>query len=188
MPLTHKTSVFSVDEAAIYLMLTDSVTAPTYGPKIPLPGITTIACDPDMLSKELFGDNAIRDHYSKVRQFMCKAGYTDLDLDVLPILDGSTTVDAGVTPNQTATNTLLNSSFSKKFKLEFRVLGVNIPGVAGGGSKNVKLFKCVCTKFTDAAKAEDYTVNEFDFVAYYATSNNKMREVTFHETAAVLPA
>jgi len=186
MPLTHRTPVFSVDQAAIYPMLTDVTTNPTYGPRVLLPGVNTVAMDPDMLSKELFGDNAIRAHFSKVRQLMGKAGYTDLDLDVQAILDGSSNVDSGVTPSQVATNTLLNSSFCPYFKLEFRVLGVEVPGVAGGGSVNVSLHKCKATKFGGGAKAEDYMPSEFDFVALQTVSNGKIRTITFNETAAAL--
>jgi len=188
MPLTHRTPVFSVDQAAIYPMLTDVTTNPTYSPRVLLPGVTTVAMDPDVLSKELFGDNAIRAHYSKVRQFMGKAGFVDLDLDVQAILDGSVTADTGTTPNQVATNTILGSSFCPYFKLEFRVLGVEVPGVAGGGSVNVSLHKCKVTKFGGGAKAEDYSPSEFDFVALQTVSNGKIRTITFNETAAALTA
>jgi len=188
MPLTHRTPVFSVDQAAVYVMLTDVTTAPTYGPRILVPGIKTVAFDPDMLSRELFGDNSIRAKYSKVRQYKCKAGYTDLDLDVQPLLDGSTTVDAGVTPNQTVTNTVLNTSFAPYFKLEMRVLGVEIPGVAQGGSLNVTLWKCKTTGSSGGAKEEDYMPSEFDFDAIQTISTGRLISRTFNETAALLTA
>ncbi|MFN2537960.1 MAG: hypothetical protein ABR549_07370, partial [Mycobacteriales bacterium] len=142
MPLTHVTPIFSVDQAGIYPLLTDTGANPTYGARLDLPGVHDVALNPDTLYKELFGDNAIIANASKLRKMGCAATWAKASLDVLVQLAGGTVTDAGVTPNQTSTYSVKNTDAGKYFKFEFRVLGVEVPASAGGGDAHAVLWKC----------------------------------------------
>jgi len=169
--LPHYTPVFSVDNAAWTPMLTDPVggTA-TYGTKIDIPGIQSVALDPNLLVKELFGDNAIIALATKARSFAFKAGAAKLSLDLLASLMGGAVVDAGTTPAQTTTYTLLNSDAAKYGKLEYRVLGVELPGTAGGGDLHFVGWKCKLAATSLAANMEDFAPLSFDVTAIQRSS------------------
>lgn len=189
MALTHNTPVFSIDQAKVYAMLTDpSGGSATYGTGVAAPGIRSVAIDPDVLFKELFGDNIVLGVAAKTRKIAAKVGYAKLDLDVLPIITGGGTVDAGLTPNQTSTFTLADSAIPTYFKLEFRMLNVEIPGPAAGGSLNVVLPKCKITNWgAPGGIMEDFQLQEFDLAAIRtAATGNKLITVTYNETAAAL--
>jgi hypothetical protein len=185
--LTHTTPVFSVDNAAWTPMLTDpSGGTATYGTKIDVPGIQTVQLDPDVLNKELFGDNAIIAMAAKARRFVFKAMAAKLSLDLLASLMGGAVVDAGTTPNQTSTYTVLNSDSAKYGKFEYRVLGVELPGAAGGGDLHFVGWKCKLTSTSLAAKMEDFAPHAFDVIALARTSDGKMISLVENETAVAL--
>lgn len=190
MAITHNTPVFSVDQAKVYAMLTDPAGgSATYGTGVALPGVRSVAIDPDVLNKELFGDNIILALAAKTRKVAAKVGYAKLDLDVLPILTGASTVDTGTTPNQVATYTLTDAVIPVYFKLEFRILSVELPSAAGGGSLNVTLHKCKITNWGGGPGAvmEDFQLSEFDLSAIRTNATgNKIMTVVFNETLAAL--
>jgi hypothetical protein len=187
MTLTHKTPVFSIDEAAIYPMLTDvALSAPTYSAKVSIPGIHTVTPAFDILSKELFGDNVVLGQATKVRKATLAATFAKLSLDVLAILSGGTTTDAGTTPNQTSTFGIGRTATPGYFKFECRVLGVELPGPAGGGSFNIKLNKCKASNFAPVVASEDYGAQTMDLVAIYPEGTANLIDLIFNETAAAL--
>jgi len=189
MALTHTSPVFSIDEAAIYPMLTDvAASAPTYSAKIPIPGIHTVTPSFDILAKELFGDNVVLGRATKVRQVMFACTFAKLALDVLNVLSGGSTTDAGTTPNQTSTFTIAKTSTPGYFKVEFRVLGVEVPGPAGGGSLNVKMYKCKATNFAPVLASEDYGQQSLDIAGVYPLGTANLIDIVFNETAAALSA
>lgn len=186
MPVTHQSPVFSVDQAKVYGMLTDVTTNPTYSAGVLVSGIKSVAIDPDVLAKELFGDNKIMARQSKTRQLMITVGYAKLDLDVLPVIGGMATADTGVTPNMVATLNLLGSNLPTYFKLEARALNVEVPGPAAGGSINLTFHKCKITKWNVGMVEEDYGPNTFEAACIATISNDKIFTATFNETAAAL--
>lgn len=187
MPLVHETSVFSVDNAAITPLLTDPVGgSATYGVKVNFPGIREAGFSPDLLKKELFGDNFIIARAAKARQVQSKIGVAKMNLDILAALLGGTVTDAGVTPNQTTTYNLLGSDKAKYFKLEYRVLGVELPGAAGGGDLHVVFWKCLIEGTSADAKMEDFAMPTFDVAAIPRLSDLKLAAVVENETAAAI--
>jgi len=185
--LTHTTSVFSVDNAAITPLLTDPAggTA-TYGTKIDLPGIREAGFAPDVLAKELFGDNYIIARAAKARAVDSKLGVAKMSLDVLAAVLGGTVTDAGTTPAQTSTYVLLGSDKAKYFKLEYRVLGVELPGAAGGGDLHVVFWKCLIKATDQSAKMEDFALPTFDVSAIPRLSDLKLVSIVENETAIAL--
>lgn len=189
MPLSHVTPLFSVDEAAIYPMLTDIAgAAPTYAAKIPVPGINGVTVDPDVLAKELFGDNVVLGRAAKVRQVLMALTYAKLSLDVLNVLSGGTTTDTGVTPSQTSKFSISKSSTPGYFKLEARLLGVEVPGPSGGGSVNFSLSKAKAVDFKPTTAKEDYGMQVLNIAGVYPVGTANLMDITFNETAAALSA
>lgn len=187
MPLTHTTPVFSVDNASWTPLLTDTVggTA-TYGTKIDIPGIQMVALDPNLLVKELFGDNAIIALATKARSFGFKCGSAKLSLDLVASLMGGTVTDTGITPAMKATYTVLNSDSAKYGKLEYRVLGVELPGTAGGGDLHFVGLKCKLSGLSMAAQMEDFAPVSFDVTAIQRSSDGKMIEIVANEVAVAI--
>jgi hypothetical protein len=187
MPLPHETPVFSVDNAAITPLLTDPVggTA-TYGTKINFPGIREAGFNPDLMSKELFGDNYIIARAGKVRQVKTKIGVAKMNLDILAAILGGAVTDTGTTPNMVATYNLLGTDKLKYFKLEYRVLGVELPSAAGGGDLHVVYWKCMIEATSQDAKMEDFTLPTFDVCAIPRLADSKMVAMVANETAIAL--
>jgi hypothetical protein len=186
MTLVHQTSVFNVDEAAIYLLLSDPKggTA-TYGERIDCPLIQNVACNPDMLNKELYGNGAVQARAAKLRQLMATVTYGELDFDALNVLNGSTITDDGVTPDQTSTLDLTADDIPNYFRLEFRILQTDLPG----GSLNVALHKCkVSDLVLGLAAKEDFSPQAFSLAAIPRKSDRKIASPVLNETAAELSA
>lgn len=182
--LPRYTSIFSIDNASITPLLTDPIggTA-TYGTKIDVPGIRSATFDPEILAKELFGDNAVQGRAAKARQLMSKVEAARVSLDILAVLMGGTVTDAGVTPAQTTTYNLLGSSAGSYFKLEYRVLGVELPGAAAGGDLHVVFWKCKITSAGLPTKMEEFAPLSFDVAAIARLADSKLVSLIENETA-----
>lgn len=187
MPLNRYTSIFSIDNAAITPMLTDPIGgSATYGTKIDVPGIRSATLDPEILAKELFGDNVIQGRSAKARQIMSKIEAARLNLDILAVLMGGAITDTGVTPNQKAEYNLLGSDAGKYFKLEYRVLGVELPGAAGGGDLHVTFWKCKITGTALPVQMEEFAPHSFDVAAIARLADSKLLTLTENETAIAI--
>lgn len=185
--LPRYTSIFSVDNAAITPMLTDPIAGTaTYGTKIDVPGIRSATFDPEILAKELFGDNAIQGRSAKARQIMSKIEAARLNLDILAVLMGGAVADSGTTPAQVTSWNLLGSSAGSYFKLEYRVLGVELPGAAGGGDLHVTFWKCKITGTALPVQMEEFAPLSFDVAAIARLADSKMVTLTENETALAI--
>lgn len=187
MAITHSTSIFSIDNAAITPMLLDPPGGTTtYGTKIDVPGIRSSTFEPDTLAKELFGDNAIVARAAKARQIMSKVAAARLSTDALAVLLGGTVTDGGTTPNQTSTWSVGNASAGAYFKLEYRVLGVEVPGAAGGGDLHVVFWKCKITDTALPIRMEEFAEFTFGVAAISRLSDGKIVDIKSNETAAAI--
>jgi len=182
MALTHNSEWFSIDQCKLYKMTADVTTNPTYSAGVALPGVRMVSIEPDVLNKELFGDNKIIGRAAKTRQIMSKLGYAKPDLDILNIIGGGTAVDAGTTPNQTATYTQLGADFGGYFKIEYRILQASV----GIGSVNVTFFKCKISDFGLPSNQEDFTIPTLGVAAIATVSNDQMYKIAYNESAAAL--
>jgi len=187
VPLPHNTPIFSIDAAKIYPMLTDPVGGPaTYSAGFKLPGAQSMTWEPDTLSKELFGDNAIIALAGKMRAVVSKVACAKSDLDVLSTLFGGTVTDVGVTPAQTATYSVKNTDFGKYFKLEAQILGVEVPTSSGGGDVHQVCWKCKIVDASESVTAENFAPTTFTIKAIQLTANGKIYDRVFNETAVAL--
>lgn len=189
MPLTHLTPVFSVDEAAIYKVTADAAGGSlTFGAKIAIPGIIDFEVNPEILYKEAFGDNKVIATASKLRSIKGKASCTHMSLDVIQALLSGTITDAGTTPNMTATLDVKGNDIPGYVKFEGRMLGVELPSAAGGGSLNFTIWKSKISNFTFNPKGEEFATLAFDFTGVPTAFDNKILTIKAYETAAALSA
>jgi len=185
--LPHLTPLFSVDRAAVTPLLTDPSTgSPTYGTKVFLPAVESVSVDPDVLYKELFGDNAIAATAAKARSVKATVNFGKIDIDVLKTVLGGTVTDAGVTPAQTATYDILRTSAAAYFKFECQVLGVEIPTVAGGGDVHFVWWKAKVNSLSMPTTAEDFGKPRMGITGIFLNANDKMFSVVSNETAVAL--
>ena len=187
MPLVHNTPVFSIDQAKIYPLTVDTSATLTYGTGVAIPGIRTTGFSPDILAKELFGDNAVIARAAKTRQVNFGLEFAKWDLDVWKILYGTgAIVDAGTTPSQTSTWTLLGADQPGYFKLEYRVLGVEL-GNGNLSSANVSLAKCKITSAETPLTMEEYGIPKCEASAVATVKTPvSFATITLNETAAAL--
>jgi len=157
--------------------------AATYGTLIALPGIRMASFEPEVLNKELFGDNAIIARYAKTRAISSKVEVAKTSLDVMAVLLGGSVVDAGTTPSQTTTYTISNSDAGKYFRLEYRVLGVELPSAAGGGDLHVVFHKCKITDTGLQTRMEDFAPHTFGVQAIARSSDGKITSLIENESA-----
>lgn len=187
MTAAHQLSVFNIDQAAIYPLLTDVPgTTPTYSAQRLVPGIQNVALNPDTLAKELYGEGAVQSRAAKLRQFMATFTYAFLDMDVLATLSGSPVVDTGSGSAAVATQDSTANDIPGYFAIEFRILQIDVPG----GSLNVRLHKCKITDTTPGLAAkEDYALQSFAIAAIpcRGTGNKIMSKISY-STAALLTA
>lgn len=188
MAAPHNTPVFSVDQAKIYPMTSDTgAMPPVYGTGVAVPAIRTTGFSPDILSKELFGDNAVVARAAKTRQINAGLEFGKWDLDVLKIILGTAAVvDTGTANAEISTLTIIGADQPGYFKLEYRVLGVEL-GLGNISSVNVTLFKCKITSMEMPLTMEDYGIPSCE-IAAVATGNTvpTFGSIAFNETAVAL--
>lgn len=189
MPLTHETPVFSVDKLAMYPMTADpSGGTATYGARVYVPGVRTISASPDVLSKELFGDNAVLARTTKLRGMNGTAECAKWSLDIIKNLIGGTLTDSGSTPNMISTLSIKNTDFGGYFKLEAQILGVELPSSTSTGDVHLVWWKAKLSNFDLGANMEDYSTPSFDIAGVQRSSDGKIFDLVYNETAAALSA
>lgn len=184
MPVTHRSKVFAVKDARIAKLTADAAgAAPTYGTALDVPGIKSVTVGGDVTSVELRGDNKALDGDSFLSSVSVSFEYAKLDLDVLGVLLGGTVVDAGVTPNQTATLGVTAESVFSYFYFE----AVSVSADPIGGDVRIYLPKCKLTDFPELGmEEEDYRTFEVSAAAYDPVGTGNWFEYGIRETGALL--
>lgn len=187
MPLSHVSKAFAVEDCKIYEMTADPAGgSATYGSAIDVPGIKEVTISGTVESKELRGDNALLDARSVLKSLSVSVSNAKISLAVLSVLLGGATVDAGTTPNMTATWDLLGSDTPNYFKLSAKTPADGADSI--GGDVLVTLHKCVVSGLPDIGFAEeDYRTVGFSAVCspLLATAN-KWLTVALRETAVAI--
>lgn len=185
MPLPTDLKLIQLYDAKISKLTADSGASPTYDTGVDIPGIVKIMAQPKMEMKELKGDGAILDVYSRVVSIDVEVECAKLPLLVLPIIQGGTTTAGGVTPNQTQTYALaLGSAGPSYFKLE------GVWDYAGDGIADAHLvvYKIKCTE-PPAVEVQDAN-GDFGKVTFkgmavpYEATGRKFMEIIGNETAS----
>ncbi len=177
MALTTQTKILGINDAKISKLTLDDATSLTYGTAVDVPGIRSLKITPNFIEKELRGDEAVLDTYTKLDSIEWSFENAILSLDALAILLGGTVTAAGVTPNQTQTYTLTKDDVPAYFKLEAKA------DYTSAGDVHVVLYKCKANKVDYELKGEDYAVVSASGKAIGTVNNGKVKDVVINETA-----
>lgn len=188
MPLSRVSKVFAVKDGKMRKITAD----PDNGVKVvaasvDVPGIKSVTITGTVDTKVLRGDNMKLDQMSVLTDVVVTFTYAKLSLDVLGVVLGGATVDAGTTPNQTSAWSLTGDNVVFSY-FEFEAQAV--AGDSIGGDVVLKLEKCVLSSFPEGIgmAEEDYT-GPFSVEAGAQptlATGKKWLSVTFRETAAAL--
>ena len=183
MPLSTVTKVFAVTDCKVRPLTADpSGGTPTYGTAIDVPGIKSVAITGSVETKRLRGDNTLLDSDTVLTEVNVAIEYAKMDLSLLAAWLGGSVVQAGTTPNQTATWDLTNASKPRPFLLE----AVSASADTIGGNVGFCLWKVVLSSFPELGLAEeDYKTSSVQGAAMPLLSNGKWFTPTLYETAAV---
>jgi hypothetical protein len=184
MPLSHVSKVYAAKDCKLSALTADPAGgSPVYSTSIDVPGIKSVEISGDIDTKELRGDNQLLDQDAVLKNVKVKLSHAKLSLDAVGVILGGTPVDAGTTPNQTATWDLSGTSSMGVFKLE--AISASADPVLG----NIKfiIHKLRAASFPTLGLAEeDYAIPELELVSSPLLSNGKWLTVSINETAAVL--
>jgi len=186
LPLAHFSKLYAVDDCKIAKLTADPAGgSPSYGSILDVPGIKTATISGTVDTKELRGDNQLLDKNSTLKSIQVAVQHAKLSLDVLAILQGGAVVDAGTTPNQTATYTLLGTDTMNYFKLEARTPANGADFI--GGDVHFVLHKLIISALPDIGLTEeDYRIVSFTADASPLISTSKFLTIVENETAAAI--
>lgn len=185
MPLSHFSKLFAVEDAKIAKLTSDpSGGSAVYATIVDVPGIKEVTLSGTVEAKELRGDNALLDARSVIKSLSISVSHAKISLDILPVLLGGTTADAGTTPSQTTTYDLTGTDTPNYFKFEAKTPTDGADTI--GGDVHIVLHKCVVSGLPDIGFAEeDYRTVGFDAVCSpLLATGRKWFTVKFNETAA----
>ncbi len=173
MTVPTETKVLGINDAKIFELLTDTSETLTYGTPVDVPGIRRLRVSPSFLEKELRGDEAILDTYSKLESIEWSFENAILSLDALAILLGGEVTQG--TNNQTYT--LKSDDVPSYFKL------VGKADYTDAGDIHVVLYKCRATSVEYELQGEEYAVVTASGKAIGTVNNKKVKDVIINETA-----
>lgn len=188
MPLPTVLKLIQLYDAEIKKLTADSGASPTYDAAINIPGVTKISVQPKMETKELKGDGALLDVYSRITVLEVEIEMAMLPLEALPIIQGGSLGAAGVTPNQTQTYDLaLDSPGPSYFGLE------GVWDYAGEGIADAHLVvqkvKCTEAPVIEVNDANgDFAKVTIKGMAVPSAANKKFFQLIANETADLLGA
>lgn len=184
MPISHVSYTFGTEDAKIAKLTADPAggTA-TYGSLVDVPGIKSVTISGNVESKELRGDNQLMAVITKLRDVTATFNHAKLSLDVLPVFFDTTTVDAGITPNMTATWDLAGDDDMNHFGFTAKAAQADTIG----GDVHFTLTKCILSAFPDLGLAEeDFKEHSAAAIAMPRLSDNKWITAAINETSAAL--
>ena len=173
MTVPTETKVLGINDAKIFKLLTDTSEALTYDTPVDVPGIRRLRVSPSFVEKELRGDEAILDTYSKLESIEWSFENAILSLDALAVLLGGEVT--GGTGKQTYT--LKSDDVPAYFKL------VGKSDYTDAGDVHVVLYKCKATSVEYELQGEEYAVVTASGKAIGTLNNKKVKDVIINETA-----
>lgn len=184
MPLPTVSKLLELKDVKIAPLTTDPEGgSATYGTSVDIPGIVKLGIKPDVVKKELEGDNRLLDIWTKVKSIKVDFEHAKLSLDALKIMLGGTVTAAGTTPNQTQTYSLTANDRPGYFKLEGQVVYVD----SGLGDVHVVFYKCLAEdppNWEISDQSGDFAKVKGSATAIPRNADNKIFDVIFNETAA----
>lgn len=173
MTVPTETKVLGINDAKIFELLTDTSETLTYDTPVDVPGIRRLRVSPSFVEKELRGDEAVLDTYSKLESIEWSFENAKISLDALAILlGGEVTGDTGK-----QTYTLKSDDVPAYFKL------VGKADYTDAGDIHVVLYKCKATSVEYELQGEEYAVVTASGKAIGTVNNKKVKDVIINETA-----
>jgi len=186
MPRDGVLTLFGINDAKLLPMLENTGAAATYDSPIDIPGIRKIELKPDVMTKDLYGDEETLDYFSKVKKWEGSIEHAQISLQVLAKLFGNTWATSGSSPNEAGTFTWKSTDRSLPFQIQGLCTYIGGTDVGGGGSGNFYLYCCYATGYQVAAQTEDYATVSFDVVVIGRRLDNKGLEIVENETSVAL--
>lgn len=190
--LQHVTKAFGVSDCKIAELTSDpSGGSASYATSVDVPGIQTLGPFAGAVEvKYLKGDNTLLDADAVLSgPITGKLQAAKLSLDVIPVILGGTTINAGTTPNQTVTYDQLGGAtptIPNYFKIEATPASIDLLSTTNP-DLHVIFWKCKVVGYTFlGAIGEDYRVFDIDVVCVPRLSDGKWWELLIHETAAAI--
>ena len=185
MPLSHVSKVFGVKDAKIAKLTADPAGGtPTYASSVDVPGMKTVTIGGEISTAELRGDHSRLDFQSTLSGIEVEFEYAKLSLDALAVMLGGSVVDAGTTPNQTATFGITSASALNYFR--FQAVAVGADSV--GGDVLFTIHKAILTEFPEmGSEEEDYkTFSTTAAAVPILGTGGAWMDVVLRETAVAL--
>jgi len=173
MTVPTETKVLGINDAKIFELLTDTSETLTYGTPVDVPGIRRLRVSPSFLEKELKGDEAMLDTYSKLESIEWSFENAKISLDALAVMIGGEVTQGA--NNQTYT--LKSDDVPSYFKL------VGKSDYTDAGDVHVVLYKCKATSVEYELQGEEYAVVTASGKAIGTVNNKKVKDVILNETA-----
>ena len=184
MPISPISKSYGTSDAKIAKLTADPAGgSPTYGSLVDVPGIKSVTISGSVNRTELRGDHQLLDAESVLTDITVTFEHGKFSLDVLEVFFDTTVVDAGTTPNMTATWALEGADKPNYFGFAAKVAAADTVG----GDAHLTLFKCKLDGFPDIGTAEeDYKTFSVSGVVVPRLADNKWLRVALNETASAL--
>lgn len=149
-----------LNQGAINKITTDTPSQLTMGAAKVIPAMQALQIEMESDSDQLFGDEEVKDTYSKTVAIKGTCTHGQIDLDTLAEITGGAYSASGTTPNQVSRVTLGPPESLPYFRLRALVLYV---GDLFGGEMVQEITKCKLTSLTIKKASKTYAVVEFGF-------------------------
>jgi phi13 family phage major tail protein len=173
MTVPTETKVLGINDAKIFELLTDTSKTLTYDTPVDVPAIRRLRVSPSFLEKELKGDEAVLDTYSKLESIEWSFENAKISLDALAVMIGGKVTQG--TNNQTYT--LKSDDVPSYFKL------VGKADYTDAGDIHVVLYKCKAISVEYELQGEEYAVVTASGKAIGTVNNKKIKDVIINKTA-----
>lgn len=190
MAIAKKTFTLGIDDCKVFPITADSSTAYTVGTGIDVPTAQSFSLEFEVDEKELYGDEKIRDIYTKCKKINWSVDYGELDLDLQAAIMGGAVVSSGSTPNQKNRFGYSLGANDKYFQLGVKV---NYTDELGGDVDDIHfyLMKCKINANSFTAASEEYGTLTFGGTGINTTnvlSAGQALYIDTNETAGELTA
>jgi hypothetical protein len=187
MPNAHNTKWYGVDDAKIFLLLTDpeSPGSATYDDPIDVPGMKSVGISGTINSNELRGDGKRLDYQSRYGGRALTFEFAKSALDVFAAIGGHTVSDTGTTPNMITKMKIGEGDFIPYFKFVAQTVGVDLPG----GDGQLVIYKAILsTPPSLGMEEEDYKTYEVgaECMGTIASEGDDLIDVLYHETKVAI--
>ena len=179
----------ALKDCKIFPITKDDSTGYTVGTAIDVPTVQSVKFDFEIDEKELYGDEEIKDIYTKAKKVTWSVDYGEMSLDLQAAILGGSVVASGQTPNQKNTFGYSLGVNKQYFQLAFKSDYTNeLEDVA---DLHVNIMKCKISADSFEAKSEEYGTLTFGGSRINTTnelSAGKALYITLNETDTNLTA